>query len=190
AARCIISGRGLINSVGCYPKSGVLHDWNKCSILSPMINKLANCSGQWGDTRGWEVKTPGSNFSVTTSSDVPTSKIFHSSFSAWVNSGAFGGMTQTVKVNESGRWLQFGFWGKSEIGDATLNVYAYDSASNRLPWMSTSESLKLYCPNWTAEWKFYAMVQPIPDGCDSVVIEFSFVGNGRHLIHNVICGVI
>ncbi|WP_227989158.1 phage head-binding domain-containing protein [Morganella morganii] len=190
AARCVISGGGVISSIGCYPKSGVLHDWNKCSILSPMINKLANCSGQWGDTRGWEVKTPGSDFSVTTSTDVPTTKMFSSSFSVWVNTGATGGMTQTVKISESGRWLQIGFWGKSDFGSSVLNVYAYDSPSSKLPWMSTGNALKLYCDNWSNEWKFYAMVQPIPAGCDSVVVEFSFPAGGSHKFHNVILGVI
>lgn len=191
AARCIIGGAGgIINSIGCYPKSGVLHNWRMCSILSPRINKIANCSGQWNDTRGWEIKKQSASFSVTTSTDVPTSKMFSSSFSVWIDSNSSGVMTQEVRVYESGRWMQVGFWGRSDFGSSVLNIYAYDSSGSILKWQDTGDSMKLYCDNWSSEWEFYAMVQPIPAGCDSVVLEFSFSGSGSHKIHNAILGII
>lgn len=192
--RQIIGGRGgVINSNGCFPRSGVLHDWNKCAILTPRINKVFNCSGEHLNNSGWDVvNVSGENIVVSSVGDHPNNRMFSTSLKLSVPPNSVGRVIQDVQITESNRWLQIGFWGKSSNNEIGFEVYAYNTKGQSLPWRSTGSENKLWKLNWGVDWKFYAMLQPIPRDCVKIRIQAysSGMSGGIHYLHNVIIGAI
>lgn len=180
-----------IQSRGCYPRAGaILTNWDKMAVVSHKINSVSNPSGQLGDTSSWTSVPYGpASGSVVVSSVVasPNTLVFDHSLriQAPVNAGC--AFSQQIPLVEPGRYFQFGFWAKSDLGQtyATISFLRKDGGT-------ISSNAYLIDAATTTAWRWLALIDVCPPESHSVKIEFNAqeVPNTDIYIHHVIYGLI